>query len=97
MIGIQDTPDFPTIELKFEPNDMVMMITDGMLDNKGNDNSAYNYRKLLERLEESKSPKELKEKIEGDLKDVWQETTIEDDSSYVIFQYKGPSSEISAA
>ncbi|WP_159455509.1 SpoIIE family protein phosphatase [Pseudobacteriovorax antillogorgiicola] len=86
MVGLLEEPQFSVSDIQLQDKDMIIMITDGLIENVGHSRRLYTFKDIQKHTEDSSSPYQLRDRIEIDLQDHWQDIHLEDDSTYIIFQ-----------
>ena len=88
ILGMHENPQITVYEMALQPSDMILAITDGMIETKNKKGKTYNFKNLKQCLLQSESPEQVQDSIEKDQVSLGL-TCRQDDASYLIFQWHG--------
>ena len=78
-------------DFKLNKNESLFLYTDGLIENEGPNKKTFRRNKLKRILEQPLDLHEIKEQILEEGAKVWQDVTPEDDCTFLLIKWRGPS------
>jgi ammonium transporter len=89
-LGEGPKPDFEVIHAKLEPGDVVVLYTDGLVENQGPDGRVFSVREMKQVLATKKTAADIRDELVARAKGVWGDQPLADDHSLLVFRWTPP-------
>ncbi len=86
-LGESNKPEFEVVHARLDPNDVVVLYTDGLIENQGPDGKCLSVRDVKSVLQTFHSAQEIRDELVARAKSVWQDRPVMDDHSIVVFRW----------
>jgi ammonium transporter, Amt family len=86
-LGEKDRPEFEVVHTKLDPGDVVVLYTDGLIENQGPDGKVLSVRDVKNVLTTKHSAAEIRDELVARAKAVWQDRPASDDHSILVFRW----------
>jgi phosphoserine phosphatase RsbU/P len=89
-LGESNRPDFEVIHAKLEPGDVVVLYTDGLVENQGPDGRVFSVRDMKQVLASKRSAVDIRDEVVARAQGVWGDQPLADDHSLLVFRWTPP-------
>jgi ammonium transporter len=86
-LGESGKPEFDVVHTKLEPGDIVVLYTDGLLENHGPDGRVLSVRELKQVLSTRRPAVEIRDELVARAHGVWGDQPLADDHSILVFRW----------
>jgi len=86
-LGESAKPEFEVIHAKLDPSDVIVLYTDGLLENQGPDGKQLSVREFKSVLTSKSTATEICEELVSRAMAVWQGGAVADDHSILVFRW----------
>ena len=86
-LGESLKPEFEVVHARLDPGDVVVLYTDGLIENQGPDGKSLSVRDVKSVLQTYHSAQEIRDELVARAKSVWQDRPVSDDHSIVVFRW----------
>jgi serine phosphatase RsbU (regulator of sigma subunit) len=86
-LGESAKPEFDIVHAKLDPGDVVVLYTDGLMENQGPDGRVFSVREMKQVLATRRSAAEIRDELVARAKGVWGDRPVADDHSILVFRW----------
>lgn len=86
-LGESPRPEFDVVHTKLDPGDVIVLYTDGLMENQGPDGRVFSVREMKQVLQARRSAAEIRDELVARAKGVWQDQPVADDHSILVFRW----------
>jgi serine phosphatase RsbU (regulator of sigma subunit) len=95
-LGESPRPDFDVVHAKLEPGDVIVLYTDGLVENQGPDGRVFSVREMKQVLGSKKTAVDIRDELIARARGVWGDQPIADDHSLLVFRWVPPAAGLRA-
>lgn len=86
-LGESAKPEFDVVHTKLDPGDVIVLYTDGLMENQGPDGRVFSVREMKQVLQARRSATEIRDELVARAKGVWGDQPVADDHSILVFRW----------
>ena len=86
-LGEGPKPEFEVVHQKLDPGDLLVLYTDGLVENRGPDGKVFSVRDMKQVLATRRSAADIRDELVARAKGVWGEEPLADDHSLLVFRW----------
>lgn len=86
-LGESAKPEFDVVHAKLDPGDVIVLYTDGLLENQGPDGRMFSVRDMKHVLATRRSAAEIRDELVARALGVWGDRPVADDHSILVFRW----------
>jgi ammonium transporter len=86
-LGETARPEFEVVHAKLDPGDVVLLYTDGLVENQGPDGRMFSVREMKAVLGSRRSAAEIRDELVTRAHGVWGDQPLADDHSLLVFRW----------
>jgi PAS domain S-box-containing protein len=89
-LGESPRPEFEVVHAKLDPGDVVVLYTDGLVENQGPDGRVFSVREMKQVLGTRRTATEIRDELVSRARGVWGNQPLADDHSLLVFRWTPP-------
>jgi ammonium transporter len=86
-LGEGPRPEFEVVHAKLDAGDVLVLYTDGLLENQGPDGKVFSVRDMKQVLGTRRSATEIRDEVVTRAQGVWKDRPLDDDHSLLVFRF----------
>jgi ammonium transporter len=86
-LGESSRPEFDVVHARLEPGDVIVLYTDGLVENQGKDGKVFSVREMKQVLQSKKGVTDIRDELVARAKSVWGDEPAADDHSVLVFRW----------
>jgi PAS domain S-box-containing protein len=86
-LGETARPEFDVVHAKIDPGDVIVLYTDGLVENQGPDGRVFSVRDMKQVLSSRRTAAEIRDELVARALGVWGDRPLADDHSILVFRW----------